>query len=244
MMKKRLFAMLAMLALVIICAAVAVNANTSGSTPVAFNETTDKCPCCDQIVTQWTTLPAITSSTTANKNLDAGHYIVEEDMDFSSFSYYYNVTGAKKVVILFKAILTAPDGKNAFRFGLTGTNTGECQAYFLGGQGGKLTGTGAGTTSKTSNGSLMRIGGYGKLTIDGDLTIELNETVTSGGMGGLFDVIGGEVIMNDGTLNGLTSTSTVETYGAVITRYNSTTQTKGERRHYQWRRGYIWRCCL
>ena len=228
MMKKRLFAMLAMLALVIICAAVAVSANTSGTTPVAFNEATDRCPCCNQIVTQWTALPAITSATTSNKNLSAGHYIVEEDMDFSSLSYYYNVTGAKKVVILFKATVTGANGKNVFRFGMTGTNALECQGYFLGGQGGRITGTGMSSASATTNGSLMRIGGYGKLTIDGDLTIESSGTVTSGGMGGLFDVIGGEVIMNDGTLNGITSTSTVDTYGAVITRYHDSLSKAGK----------------
>lgn len=179
----------------------------------AFNRATDKCPCCNAVVTDWTELPNITS----NSNLAGGHYVVSQPLTMEA---YYNITGTKKVVLVVESTLTAKSGSNALRAGVGASDdTLMTQLWLLGGTNGKITGTGMTGTSgaATRNGSLMRFGPTATVVIGGDLTVELSGTATSG-RGGLFDVYKSNVTMIGGTLNGITSEATVDTYGAVVVR--------------------------
>lgn len=204
----------ALLATVLLLTVPAVQAVEYPAAPAqtAFDRTADTCPCCNVAAKDisWTELANISS----NSNLAAGHYVVSSPMQLGA---YYNITGTKKVVIVFEATLTAKNGANALRVGMTGN--ANCQTWLLGGTNGKITGTGMTGTNGgfTANGGLMRFGSSSVVTIGGALTVEQSGTATNG-RGGLFDIYGGNVTMTGGTLNGITSTASVKTYGAVVVR--------------------------
>ena len=224
-MKTRLLALLATFVLLITCAVLTVSANgtTAQSAPLTpFVRGTDPCPCCGKTTDiSWKELGAPTSD---NPNLAEGHYVVTNPLAFTEG--YYNITGSKKVVIVFENVLTGKSGSNIFRFGMGSDTFANCKAWLLGGaiagaaedaayKYGAIIGTGA---SSSLNGSLMRMGKGADVTIGGALTIELSEAVTSGSKAGLFDVYSGNVTMTGGVLNGISSTSTSTTYGTVILR--------------------------
>lgn len=208
-MKKRILMVLLVVALLVVAAAFTVQAEAP--TPYDRTSTTQKCPHCNKVMSEltWTELTNdLTTFTTG------AHYFVPE-AGLTRTGSYWNING-RTFVILFEGTLTAKDGSQIFRFGMDKTYT--TKAWLLGGEGGKITGTGT-----TSNGALIRVGAGGTVTIDGDLTIELSGSIAATkDTRGIIDVIG-KLIMEDGTINGMTSTAadSVAQNGGAVYVFNS-----------------------
>ena len=211
-MKTRILAILATLLLLLTCATFAVSADStvptlSNTTPVAFDPDTMDCPHCTTRVpsSQWT---EFTNSTTSR----TGHFKITnpDGLDLNGMKQFSNGSAA----IWINTQVTAASATNAFRVG-NGDTTADT-LWLLGGANGVITGTGATTTG--TNGGLMRTFADGTLHIGGALTIRLSAPVTAR-MAGLMDIYG-NVIMHDGTLEGLnvadSASSDLVTYGAVV----------------------------
>lgn len=178
-------------------------------TPAPYIAGQDICPCksCDgkPYTGTWT---MVTTSTTSSAFVDGGHYKITGTLDFTDISfttdYVFNIAGNKELVILVEnGTMIAPANVRAFRFGIS-TTSSNTKVWLLGNNG-KITGPG-----RPAYGTMMRVGPYGTLNIDGDLVVELNAPIAGDNdTWGIIDVNGGGTLnLHGGRINGYTSTTT------------------------------------
>jgi len=209
----KILSAVAVLALVIACAVVSINADAAVTPSSETYTTASICPHCNQAVT-WTPLTAITNNTFITAS---GHYVVEAGTTLT----YANTTSigasASDVAILVIGNIDLTDA-GQLRFG----NNGTTDTWLIGG-GGRI--QGGNTPGTATNPSLLGVYNSGTLNIIGNITVQGNETAAvTANRGGVINVYGnGKVNLYGGTVKGYQLDSANEkSYSGVLLRGGGT----------------------
>lgn len=216
-MKRRILAALAILTLLIVCAAFSASASdtvTANSAPEAYDGTT-ACPHCGKTDITWIAME--------NKDYAASsdiHLVVEsnENLDVTSRMDLNCSSADAEVVIWIKGSITFADGIALFmgnNYATAATN--HTEVWLIGG-GGSIGGTGY---NNENNGNL-RVFPQATLYITNALTIEFDDPADNAVRAGVLDINKGTVYMQGGTINGYNTTNASTKGGAVYLRKGET----------------------